>query len=74
LQAATIYGARVCGIEKNTGSLEVGKRADIIVINGNPLQELGDLRNVVGVISQGAMVHHASGGKSKMENYAYGHE
>ena len=33
VQMATIGGARVVGLEKEIGSLEVGKRADLIILN-----------------------------------------
>ena len=39
LRAATIQGASLCGLEDDTGSLEVGKRADILVHDINPLTD-----------------------------------
>ena len=36
LEAITINAARVCGIDDRVGSLEVGKDADIIILNGHP--------------------------------------
>jgi Tol biopolymer transport system component/imidazolonepropionase-like amidohydrolase len=40
LRAATIDGADYLGYGKQLGSIEVGKRADLVVVNGNPLANL----------------------------------
>ena len=40
IQSATLNGAETLGIEKLTGSVEVGKFADLIVIDENPLENL----------------------------------
>jgi imidazolonepropionase-like amidohydrolase len=55
IQAATIVPARVMGIDKEVGTVEVGKRADLIVINGDPLQDIHNTRNVEYVITNGTM-------------------
>jgi imidazolonepropionase-like amidohydrolase len=38
LKAVTIYAAKILGIDAQTGSLEVGKDATLIVTNGDPLE------------------------------------
>ncbi|EES90454.1 amidohydrolase [Clostridium botulinum C] len=40
LKAITINPAEICGIDNRVGSLEVGKDADIVISNGNPLDSL----------------------------------
>ena len=56
LKAATIFGAKACGIDKETGSLEVGKSADIIAVKGNPLKDVGVLWHPAAVIKMGEIV------------------
>jgi imidazolonepropionase-like amidohydrolase len=56
LCALTINGARVCGIENETGSLLPGKYADIIAVEGNPLKNLEALKKVKAVVKQGSLV------------------
>jgi len=59
IQAATIVPARAMGLDKETGTVEKGKRADLILINGNPLEDIHNTRNVEYVITNGAMYHAA---------------
>lgn len=56
LKAATSHGAKVCGIGRDTGSLEKGKYADMIAVEGNPIENLTTLKNVIAVVSKGRMV------------------
>jgi imidazolonepropionase-like amidohydrolase len=55
IQAATIVPARVVGMEKELGTVEKGKRGDVILIKGNPLEDIHNTRNVETVIANGVM-------------------
>lgn len=53
LSAATEGGASVAGIEGRTGTLEPGKEADVLVVDGDPLAEIDALRRVSLVVQNG---------------------
>jgi imidazolonepropionase-like amidohydrolase len=55
IQAATLVSARAMHLEAESGSIEPGKRADLILIDGNPLDNLSNLRRVVSVVTNGRM-------------------
>lgn len=40
IRSATLYGAQALGMEKELGSVEVGKLADLVIVNANPLKNL----------------------------------
>lgn len=44
--ASTKYGAQACFIGEKTGTIERGKLADIIVVDGNPLSDIGILKEL----------------------------
>jgi len=56
IQAATLNGARFLFREKDLGSLESGKLADLIVIPGDPLKDISALRRVDRVMVGGAWI------------------
>jgi len=53
IQIMTLNGARVLGEDDRFGSIEVGKFADLVVINGDPVQQPFKIRNVTLVFKQG---------------------
>src|SRR3984885_10761008 len=55
IQAATIVPARVMGVDKELGTIEPGKRADLIILAANPLESIHNIRTVRFVITGGTM-------------------
>ena len=51
--SATRDAARSCCIDSLVGTLDPGKQADVLVVNGNPLDDLADLRQVADVFLAG---------------------
>ncbi|MCD0488099.1 amidohydrolase family protein [Pedobacter sp. MC2016-14] len=56
LRSATIVSSRVIGQEKNIGTIENGKVADLLVLNGDPLIDMRKLRDINMVIKFGKIV------------------
>ncbi|WP_324674770.1 amidohydrolase family protein [Hymenobacter sp. GOD-10R] len=55
LQTATITPARVMKLDQRTGSLDPGKQADLLIVDGNPLQQIRDIRRVQLVVKDGEL-------------------
>ena len=57
LVAGTQNAAHVCNLEQELGTLEVGKIADILVVAGDPLQNIHALLNVQLVMRSGVVIY-----------------
>jgi len=55
LQAATIMGAKALGIQKDVGSIEAGRIADLIILNKNPLDNIHNSREIKYVMKDGIL-------------------
>jgi imidazolonepropionase-like amidohydrolase len=64
IQAATIVSARVMKLDGESGSIEVGKRADMVLVDGNPLEKISNIRRVVKVVANGRMYDSERLGRS----------
>ncbi len=53
LQAATIDGAKIIGFDEDLGSLEVGKLADLVVLDRNPLDDIRNTNTIRYVMKNG---------------------
>lgn len=54
--AGTQNAAYVCNLEHELGTLEVGKIADVLIVDGDPLQDLHALTSVRMVIHNGEVI------------------
>jgi imidazolonepropionase-like amidohydrolase len=53
LQAATIRGAELLKREKDLGSIDAGKLADVVAVTGDPLADVGVMRTISFVMKDG---------------------
>ncbi len=64
IQSATIVSARAMQLDKTAGTIEAGKRADLILVDGDPLKDITTLRKVTRVVTNGRMYDAAALWKS----------
>ncbi|MEP7132951.1 MAG: amidohydrolase family protein, partial [Acidobacteriota bacterium] len=60
LRSATLNGARTLGMDRDIGTLEPGKLADVIVIDGNPLQDIRQSEKVQWTMVNGRLYDAAT--------------
>ena len=58
--SATRDAAASCWVQDSVGTLEPGKQADVLVVEGNPAQDINDLRNVADVFLAGSRVDRSA--------------
>ena len=61
IQSATMEGARLLGMDKQIGSVEVGKLADIVAVQGDPLADVSRLEHVMFVMKGGQRIDFGAG-------------
>ena len=55
LRCATLYGAQYVGLDKDIGSFEVGKLADLMITEKNPLDNIRDSETICYVMINGIL-------------------
>lgn len=56
LMGSTLYAAQVLGIDNTYGSVEVGKNADFVIVNGDPLADIRNTKKIAMVIQDGKVM------------------
>jgi imidazolonepropionase-like amidohydrolase len=57
LQAATINNARILGVEEELGTVAKGKLADLVLLTGNPLDNMEYVLHPNAVFKEGKLVY-----------------
>ncbi len=60
IKISTHNGARVLGVADETGALEVGMDADVLLVKGDPSKNIADTRNISHVFKQGKLIDRAA--------------
>ncbi len=75
LQSATRNAAKFLGKQNSVGTIEVGKTADLVLLDADPLQAIANTRRIYAVIVGGKLIHSSQrqAMMTKLETYAKGH-
>ena len=56
IRSATLVPARFLGLADSLGSIEIGKRADLVLLEGDPLVDIRNIRRIVAVVVNGRLL------------------
>ena len=59
LQTATRNPAVFLGRQSTEGTIERGRLANLVILNGNPLTDIANVKQVNAVVQSGRLIHHA---------------
>jgi imidazolonepropionase-like amidohydrolase len=60
IRSATSVSAKAMGVDKDVGTIEPGKRADLLVLDANPLDKISNIRTVKFVMKDGRLYESAA--------------
>lgn len=60
IRGATIYPSRWLGVDDRLGSISAGRQANILVVEGNPLEDIGNMESTFLVIQRGRVAFRKS--------------
>jgi imidazolonepropionase-like amidohydrolase/ABC-type multidrug transport system permease subunit len=60
LAAATLNAAKLLGAEKRFGSIERGKEANLLLVDGNPLEDISAIERISLVVFKGERIHRSA--------------
>jgi len=59
LQTATLNPARYLGLQRSTGSIQAGSRADLVLLDANPLVNIPNVARIRAVVLSGRLLDRA---------------
>lgn len=71
LITATSNAAKACGVEKELGTIEPGKKADFIGVANDPLADISSLREVVTVVKDGVLEKSGGNGCERENDFSH---
>ena len=58
LRSATVRPAEYFSLQDEMGTIDIGKKADLVLLNANPLENIANTRNIAAVVSKGRFYTH----------------